>query len=99
VRSVPYRGFWSLTMFDAEYFFVANRLNRYTLSARNTFKTEPDGSVELLIQAADPAPQTESNGLPAPKGELVLMLRHYWPKETVPSILNGTWKPPIVIRV
>jgi hypothetical protein len=47
----PVRGFWSLTMYDAQYFFVANPLNRYTLSARNKLKAEPDGAVELLIQA------------------------------------------------
>jgi hypothetical protein len=28
----PVDGFWSLTMYDAEYFFVENKLNRYTLS-------------------------------------------------------------------
>jgi hypothetical protein len=26
------------------------------------------------------------------------MLRVYWPKETDPSILNGTWNPPAVQR-
>lgn len=95
----PVRGFWSLTMYGAEFFFVANRLNRYTLSARNTFTTEPDGTVELLIQHADPGRHKESNWLPAPKGEFVLMLRLYWPKETTPSILNGTWKPPVIRRI
>jgi hypothetical protein len=34
----PVRGFWSLTMYDAQYFFVANPLNRYTLSQRNALK-------------------------------------------------------------
>jgi hypothetical protein len=28
-----------------------------------------------------------------------LMLRLHWPKETPPSILDGTWKPPTVQRV
>jgi hypothetical protein len=33
----PVHGFWSLTMYDDQYFFVgSNRLNRYTLSACNT---------------------------------------------------------------
>jgi acid stress chaperone HdeA len=27
------------------------------------------------------------------------MLRMYWPKENTPSILNGTWKLPPVMRV
>ena len=48
----PARGFWSLTMYDAQYFFVANPLNRYTLSQRNALKPGPDGTVELLVQAA-----------------------------------------------
>ena len=46
----PAKGFWSLTRYDANYFFVANPLNRYTLSARNKLKTNADGSVDLLIQ-------------------------------------------------
>jgi hypothetical protein len=46
----PAKGFWSLTMYDGNYFFVANPLNRYTLSARNELKTNADGSVDLLIQ-------------------------------------------------
>ncbi len=39
----PVNGFWSLTMYNAEYFFVDNPLNRYTLSARNKLKKNPDG--------------------------------------------------------
>ena len=30
----PAQGFWSLTMYDASYFFVNNPLNRYSISAR-----------------------------------------------------------------
>lgn len=44
-------GFWSLTMYDKDYFFVDNPLNRYTLSQRNKLKANPDGSVDLYIQA------------------------------------------------
>jgi hypothetical protein len=95
----PVNGFWSLTMYDADYFFVANPLNRYTLSARNKFNVNDDGSVDLYLQNATPGNDKEANWLPAPKGEFVLMLRLYWPKERDPSILNGTWKPPTVKRV
>jgi hypothetical protein len=35
----PVDGFFSLTMYNAEYFFVANPPNRYTLSARNDLST------------------------------------------------------------
>ncbi len=93
----PVDGFWSLTMYDAEYFFVANPLNRYTLSQRDVFKTNADGSVDLYLQHESPGKDKEANWLPAPKDKFVLMLRLYWPKDKDPSILNGTWKPPAVV--
>ena len=83
-------------MYDAQYFFVANPLNRYTLSARNALKASPDGAIELLIQASSPGPDKEANWLPAPNGPFVMTLRLYWPKDRPPSILDGTWKPPSV---
>jgi hypothetical protein len=92
----PVRGFWSLTMYDAQYFFVANPLNRYTLSQRNKFNSNPDGSTDLYIQASSPGPDKEANWLPAPNGPFALMLRLYWPKENPPSLLDGTWSPPPV---
>jgi hypothetical protein len=94
----PVKGFWSLTMYDAEYFFVPNRLNRYTLSARNQLKRNADGSVDLYMQKDSPGKEKESNWLPAPQGRFVLMLRLYWPTETPPSILDGTWKPPAAVK-
>jgi uncharacterized protein (TIGR03000 family) len=92
----PVNGFWSLTMYDEDYFFVENKLNRYNLSQRNRRKENEDGSVTLYIQNESPGTDKESNWLPAPKGKFVLMMRLYWPKETDPSILDGTWKPPAV---
>ena len=32
-QTPPAKGFWSLTMYDADYFFVKNPLNRYTVSS------------------------------------------------------------------
>ncbi|HPL80153.1 MAG TPA: DUF1254 domain-containing protein [Burkholderiaceae bacterium] len=92
----PVNGFWSLTMYDANYFFFDNPLNRYTLSQRNKFKVNPDGSVDLYIQNESPGKNKESNWLPAPKGDFILMMRLYWPKEQAPSILDGSWKVPPV---
>ena len=63
---------------------------------RNNLKANPDGSVDLYIQHESPGKDKESNWLPAPKDEFVLMLRMYWPKEKPPSILDGTWKVPEV---
>jgi len=95
----PVNGFWSLTMYNDKYFFVPNPLNRYTLSQRNKFVTNTDGSVDLYLQAESPGKAREANWLPAPKAKFVPMLRLYWPKETPPSILDGTWKPPAITAV
>jgi len=92
----PVDGFWSLTMYDASYFFVPNPLNRYTLSQRNKFITNADGSVDLYLQADSPGKAKEANWLPAPKAKFIPMLRLYWPKESPTSILAGTWKPPAI---
>ncbi len=95
----PVEGFWSLTMYNAEYFFVDNPLNRYTVSARNDLKKNADGSVDLYLQNDNPGPEKEANWLPAPAGKFILMLRLYWPRETPPSIIDGTWKIPPVQEV
>ncbi len=95
----PVNGFWSLTMYDANYFFVANPLKRYTLSQRDKLKANPDGSVDLYIQHDSPGGDKEANWLPAPADRFNLMLRMYWPKQKSPSLLNGTWKIPRVREV
>jgi hypothetical protein len=92
----PVNGFWSLTMYDANYFFVPNALNRYTLSARNKFIANADGSVDLYLQADSPGKDKEANWLPAPKAKFIPMLRLYWPKETPPTILDGSWVLPAI---
>ena len=92
----PVDGFWSITMYDANYFFVPNALDRYTLSARNQFVTNPDGSVDLFLQADSPGKEKEANWLPTPRARFILMLRLYWPKATPPSILDGSWVLPAV---
>jgi hypothetical protein len=95
----PVKGFWSLTMYDPEFFFVPNPINRYNLSQRDKLVANPDGSVDLYLQAESPGPDKEANWLPAPKGKFIPMLRLYWPKDTPPSILDGSWKPPALKRL
>ena len=95
----PAQGFWSLTMYDSGYFFVNNPLNRYSISARQKLKSNPDGSTDLYIQKDSPGSDKESNWLPAPPGDFVLMLRLYWPDESDPSIIDGSWKIPPVKKV
>jgi hypothetical protein len=92
----PVDGFWSLTMYDANYFFVPNPINRYTVSQRSKFKTNADGSVDIYVQNTSPGKAKEQNWLPAPKDKFILMMRLYWPREKPPSILDGSWKIPQV---
>jgi hypothetical protein len=95
----PVQGFWSLTMYDSGYFFVSNPINRYSISARQKLKFNPDGSVDLYIQKDSPGADKETNWLPTPAGKFILMLRLYWPHEHDPSIIDGSWKIPTVQKV
>jgi hypothetical protein len=95
----PVNGFWSITMYDANYFFVPNPINRYTVSSRSKFVANADGSVDLYLQADSPGPAKEANWLPAPKAKFIPMMRMYWPKETPPSIIDGSWNPPSIKEV
>jgi hypothetical protein len=54
-----------------------------------------DGSIDIYIQNTAPAGH-ESNWLPAPTGDFVLMLRAYQPGATV---LNGEYQVPPVVQV
>jgi hypothetical protein len=97
-QTPPAQGFWSLTMYDGDYFFVENPLNRYTLSPRDKLQYNDDGSLDLYIQHDSPGAEEESNWLPAPSGKFILMMRLYWPRETAPSIIDGSWAPPAVTK-
>jgi hypothetical protein len=95
----PARAFWSVTLYDSEGFQVANALNRFAVSNWMPWKYNGDGSLDLYFQNESPGKDKEANWLPAPKDKFILMLRLYWPRESDPSILNGSWQPPAVQRV
>ncbi|MBE0685961.1 MAG: DUF1214 domain-containing protein [Anaerolineaceae bacterium] len=91
----PNKAFWSLTMGDAKNRFVANPLNRYSVSDRSGLVPNADGSVDIYIQNTSPAGH-ESNWLPAPSDNFILWLRVYLPG---PTVLNGEYKVPPVVEV
>jgi hypothetical protein len=95
----PVKGFWSLTLYDNEGFFVANPLDRVNLSQRSNFNFNEDGSLDLYIRTDSPGKNKEPNWLPSPKGGFTLFMRLYWPSEKAPSILDGSWMPPPVRAV
>ena len=92
----PVQGFWSLTMYDAEGFFVPNPLDRVNLSQTSAFTFNEDGSLDLYVQNDSPGKKKEANWLPCPKGDFGLFMRLYWPNEKPPSILDESWVPPAV---
>lgn len=91
----PVNAFWSVTLYDAEGFQVANGLDRFAVSSWMPFKYDPDGSLTLYVQNESPGPDKETNWLPAPKGAFNLTMRLYSPKS---EALTGKWNPPLVVR-
>ena len=90
----PVKGFWSLTLYNAEHFFNSNPLKRYSLGTKNkNLKYNADGSLTLYASVKSPGKDKESNWLPAPNGTFSLYIRAYWPEQ---AILDGTWMPPNV---
>ena len=90
----PSDAFWSLTMGDAQNRFVANEINRYSVSDRSGLAQNADGSVDIYIQKTAPAGH-ESNWLPAPAGNFILWLRAYVPGQ---AILDGKYEVPPVVE-
>ena len=81
-------------MGDAKNHFVANPINRYSVSDRSGLLPNADGSIDIYIQNAAPTGH-ESNWLPAPSGNFILWLRAYEPGE---AILGGEYTVPPVIK-
>jgi hypothetical protein len=100
----PVNAFWSVTMYDGKtQLLIQNPLNRYLINSPMLpqMKKGEDGSLTLYLQKDSPGADKESNWLPAPDGPIYLVMRLYWPKTEVPSILpigNGDWKPPGVAK-
>ena len=91
----PVNAFWSITLYDADGFQVANSLNRFAVSSWMPFKYNADGSLDLYFQNENPGKDKEANWLPAPKGAFNLTMRLYAPKS---EALTGRWNPPPITR-
>jgi hypothetical protein len=89
----PVDAFWSITMYDAEGYQVANELDRFAIGDRDQLTYNSDGSLDILIQNTNPGPDRQANWLPAPTGPLGITMRLYAPR---PEILDGRWAPPPV---
>ncbi|MGD0279575.1 MAG: DUF1254 domain-containing protein [Smithella sp.] len=93
----PVEAFWSITMYDAEGFQVANPINRFAIGDRDDLKYNPDGSLDVYIQNESPGGDKESNWLPSPaQGRLAITMRLYVPKI---QVLDGRWNPPAIRKI
>ena len=93
----PVDGFWSLTMYDKKGFLVDNSIDRYNLGSQKAMNYNPDGSLDIFIQATPPEGK-EMNWLPSPPAgeEFELTFRMYWPRE---EVLSRSWQMPGVQKV
>jgi hypothetical protein len=93
----PVRGFWSVTLYNANHFFNPNPLGRYSVGTKTkTLRYNADGSLTLYAGAKSPGGDKENNWLPAPTGAFSLYMRAYWSDK---AILDGTWTPPAIEKV
>lgn len=96
----PVTQFWSIPIYDANGYFVANEINRYTV---NSFMLDAgdlvvkDGKLVIYVQNAKPTDSDEAkNWLPAPKEGFRFTSRYYGPYA---PLTNGTYNMPKVVRV
>ena len=94
-------GFWSLTMYDKDYYMLASspndRTNIGTVSLdANELKFGADGSLTLhLSHRAPEGVEEKANWLPAPDDQFALIVRAYVPSA---ALLTGDYKLPDVHR-
>jgi len=89
----PVDAFWSITAYDADSFLIPNPAGIYAVGHEVPVTANPDGSVDIAVQHADPGTTVpHGNWLPIPAvGKFSLTLRLYAPK---PEAVQGKWQPP-----
>ena len=93
----PVNAFWSITMYDGRtQLLIDNPINRYLINSPMLpdLKKNPDGGFTIYVSNKSPGADKESNWLPAPNGDIYLVMRLYWPKV---DQLEG-WQPPAVVK-
>jgi hypothetical protein len=92
-------GFWSISMYADDQFFIANPINRFAVGDRTPgLKYNSNGSLDIWVSSGQPSAARGgvSNWLPAPATTFTLVMRAYIPRA---NILNGTWIYPKVTKV
>lgn len=95
----PVDAFWSLTMYDADKFYlVANPINRYSIGDRTPgLRYGADGSLTIYLQKDAPGAEKEANWLPTPQqGRFRPIMRMYQPRQ---PILDESYILPAITRI
>lgn len=96
----PVTQFWSIPIYNAEGYFVANEIDRYVI---NSYMLEAgqlyveDDKLVIYIQTEKPEdPDQAKNWLPAPTEGIRFTARFYGP---YPPLTDGSYKMPKAVRV
>jgi hypothetical protein len=84
----PVRGFWRLYTRP-----TASAEKRHGIGNRNDLSLDDDGALDLIIHDKPPAGGDLANWLPAPRGEMCLVMRLYGPRG---AALSGAWRMPSI---
>jgi hypothetical protein len=98
-KTPPCSAFWSVTMYDAQDFFlVANPIDRYSIGDRTPgLRFADDGSLTIALQTDEPAePERRANWLPTPAGAFRPLLRMYEPDD---AVFDGSYELPAIVRI
>jgi hypothetical protein len=91
---------WSVTVYDLHGFLVPNPINRYQLNNTSALARNPDGSIDIYLQANPPSNLSQAeNWLPTPTGAgFEVIWRLIAPKpDQINGILDGSgWQPPAI---
>ncbi|WGY71893.1 DUF1254 domain-containing protein [Burkholderia cepacia] len=94
---IPSKAFWSVSLYAVDpdgQFLNANPIGRYQISSRTRgLAVNPDGSIDIVLQAERPDGAATSNWLPTPADgrPFTLFARAY---EPTGSVLQGTFAMP-----
>ena len=93
----PVGAFWSLTVIkSSDFMLVPNSIYRYSIGDRTQgLIYNNDGSLDIYLQQSPPDKSKTANWLPVPPDRFIVVLRTYEPEA---ALLNGTYKPPAIVR-
>jgi hypothetical protein len=88
-------GVWSISAYR-ENFYVHNPIERYGITSGMPLHYNPDGSLDVYIQAQSPGPDREANWLPCPpSGPFNVTVRVYQPDR---AMLDGHTENNLVVQ-